>query len=311
MQFICHFAHKDLATFTRKDINLVVIEMHKRYKSIHSKMDFIKHIRYIWKALFPEKDEKGRFDETLIPYPVRHLRSKMDKSKQRASKDKFTFEEYERILDYFSNNPQMQAYITLAFESLARPQEILYLKIGNIEMHESYAKIYLNEHGKEGTGILQCIDSYPYLLKWIDNHPLKNNDDALLFINRESKNQILQLNPTNINKMLSIACKQLKINKPIRCYSLKRNGVTMRRLRGDSDMDIQHAARWTSSKQLKTYDFSNQDEALQRELTKRGIIKAETSSKDTSSKKCPYCSHTFFCCHICLHQPCYHLVIVN
>ena len=79
MQFICHFANKDLSTFTREDVDQIAIEMHKRYRSVHSKMDFIKHLRYIWKALFPEIDEHGRLDETLIPYPVRHLNSKMDK----------------------------------------------------------------------------------------------------------------------------------------------------------------------------------------------------------------------------------------
>ncbi len=290
MQFICNFAHKDLSTFTREDIDQIAIEMHKRYKSIHSKMDFIKHLRYIWKVLFPEIDELGRLDETLIPYPVRHLNAKMDKSKQRGALDKLTFEEYEQIVDFFSGDPRMQAYITLAFESLARPQELLYLKMSNIETYESYAKIYLNEHGKEGAGILQCIDSYPYLLKWIDAHPLKNNEDALLFVYTGSNNQILQLKPIIINKLLRNACKALKINKPIRCYSLKRNGVTIRRLRGDSDMDIQHAARWTSSKQLKTYDFSTQDEALKRELAKRGIIQADNSINDSRPKKCPYCS---------------------
>jgi len=290
MQVICNFTDKDLSLCDREDIDQIVIEMHKRFKSIHSKMDFIKHIRYLWKALFPEKDEKGRLDDTLIPYPVRHLSSKIDISKKRAPKDKLTFEEYERIVDFFSSDPRMQAYITLAFESLARPQELLYLKIGNIEMNDDYAKIFLNEHGKEGTGILQCIDSYPYLLKWLDAHPLRNDEEALLFVNLNENNRLMQLKPTNINKMLRIACKALKIRKPIRCYSLKRNGVTIRRLRGDSDMDIQHAARWTSTKQLKTYDFSNQDEALKRELAKRGIIKSANTITDTSSRKCPYCN---------------------
>jgi len=290
MQVICNFSEKNLSCCERNDIDQIVIEMHKCYRSIHSKMDFIKHIRYIWKVLFPEKDEKDRIDETLIPYPVRHLSSKMDKSKQTAPKDKLTFEEYERIVDYFSFDPRIQSFITLAFESLARPQELLYLKVGNIDMHEDYAKIHLNDHGKEGTGILQCIDSYPYLINWLDVHPQKNNENALLFINTGPNNRLLQLTPFNINKMLRSACKALKIRKPIRCYSLKRNGVTMRRLRGDSDMDIQHAARWTSTKQLKTYDFSNQEDALQRALEKRGIIKSKNALIDSSSRKCPYCS---------------------
>jgi hypothetical protein len=46
----------------------------------------------------------------------------------------------------------MQAYISLAVESLARPQELLYLKVRDVETHENYARISISEHGKEGIG---------------------------------------------------------------------------------------------------------------------------------------------------------------
>ena len=81
-------------------------------------------------------------------------------------------------------------------------------------------------------------------------------------------NRCKQMKPKNVNKMIRKACKDLQIDKPITCYSLKRNGVTMRRLRGESDVEIQHAARWTSTKQLKTYDLSSQDEAFKNRSSK-------------------------------------------
>jgi len=290
MVVICYLAPKDLAECTRDDINQIVAELHAIFKTPKSKESMIKSLKYIWKILFPEKDAYGRVDESIPPYVVRHLSGKSDKSRQRLRTDKLSWEEFERLVDYFSNDPRMQAYLTLSLESLARPQELLYVKIGDVELYDNYAKIWISEHGKEGVGLLQCIDSYPYLLKWLDFHPLKKDKNAFLFVNTGGTNHCHQLKPQNINKMIHQACRALGIDKPITCYSLKRNGVTIRRLRGESDMEIQHAARWTSTDQLRTYDLTNQEEAFKRELEKRGLIPA-TNGNTLKTQKCDFCNN--------------------
>jgi integrase len=291
MRFIVNAMTKDLVECKRDDINQLMAFMHDTYNSPGSKQTFIKDLKFIWKTLFPEKDEKGRLDDTIVPYAVRHISGKIDKSRQKLRQDKLTWEEFERIVNYFSNEPRIQAFLTLSLESLSRPQELLYVRLGNVELHNNYARIFISEHGKEGTGILQCIDSYPYLIKWLNQHPLKKDKQAFLFINTGTTNNCKQLKPKNVNKMIRKACKELEINKPITCYSLKRNGVTIRRLRGESDMEIQHAARWTSTKQLKTYDLSSQDEAFKLALEKRGLIRPEQRTKEVlRTKSCPFCN---------------------
>ena len=289
MRLICYLTSKNLAECSRDDINEIVAGMHAVYQSPKSKQTFISDLRYFWKIIFPEKDSQGRPDETVVPYAVRHLSTKIDRSRQKLRQDKLAWGEFERIISYFGADPRMQCYLTLALESLARPQELLYRTVGNVELHDCYAKVFLTEHGKEGPGLLQCIDSYPYLVKWLEVHPLKKDKDAFLFVNVGDTNWCRQLKPTNINKMLRTACRALGINKPVTCYSLKRNGVTIRRLRGESDMEIQHAARWTSTKQLKTYDMSNQEEAFRRELEKRGIIPTSTG-QSLKAKRCEFCN---------------------
>lgn len=289
---VCHVIRKNLNSVEREDIDTLLIAMHETYNTVKSKETFIVDLKFIWKVLFPETDEKGRPDETIVPYVVRHLSRKIDRSRQKLRPDKLSWDEYERIVDYFSNDPRMQAYLTLSLESLARPQELLFIRLKSVELFENYAKLYITEHGKEGVGLLQCIDSYPYLLRWIEVHPQKNDQDAFLFINTGRTNNLQQLKPFNINKALRKACTELGINKPITCYTLKRNGVTMRRLRGDSDVEIQHAARWTSTDQLKTYDLSVQDEAMQIALEKRGFIPSSKQALMIKTKNCPYCKAT-------------------
>ena len=143
----------------------------------------------------------------------------------------------------------------------------------------------ITEHGKEGPKKLLVVDAFPYFVKWFDNHPEKGCD-AFLFLNERGG----QLNPWAANKKIKAARKRLGIKKPITNYSLKRSGVTLRRQRGDSDTTIQHIAGWTSTKQLKTYDLTAQDDIFNIELAKRGIIKDPQYKKYApKTKKCPFC----------------------
>ena len=179
----------------------------------------------------------------------------------------------------------MQAYITLAVESLGRPQEICYVLIRDVELHDSYARIWISSHGKEGTKFLHCIDSYPYLIKWFSQHPHQRDGDAFLFLALNKKDR--QLTPASINKKLRNACKRLGIDRQITAYSLKRNGVTFRRLRGESDVEIQHVAGWTSTKQLQIYDMSNAEDVFKNQLARRGLApKKETVVVSQLTKMC-------------------------
>lgn len=281
----------DLVKVERDDIDKVMAYSHTVNKSPKSKRDFALDTKFLWRQLFPEKDEKGRIDETLTPYAVRHLSGKIDKSKEKLRGDKFSFDEYERLLQAFSDDERMQCLLAVTLESLARPQELLGRKIKNVELHDNYAMIYITEHGKEGTGFLRIIDSYVYLARWLDKHPMKGDNEAYLFVNTGRVNRYKQMTPYGANKLIRNRCEKIGINKPITLYSLKRNGVTMMRLQGKSDLDIQHTARWTSTKQLKTYDLSNQEESFKIELIKRGIIKADEQHKQFApvNKKCLFC----------------------
>jgi len=290
---ICtHVANKDLQECDRPEINSIVAFSHKTHKTLISKKDFIKDIKCIWRVLFPEKDHKGRIDETLVPYPVRHLNRKVDKSKEKLRNDRLTIEEFKKVVQYFAKSPKMQAYIMLAYESLGRPQEILYTRIKDYQFFDNYAKVWISEHGKEGIGFLQCIDSYPYVMRWYEMHLKKDDPEAFMFFVENNRNKFAQLTNHAINIRLRTAMKELKINKRFTCYSIKRNGVTHRRERGQSDVQIQHAARWTSTKQLQIYDMTTQQDALKIELRNRGLANkdAKNISKPTT-KDCVFCAH--------------------
>lgn len=285
---VTNYTAKDMAELQQQEeLSTIVGEVLKTLPSPNSKQDFVKHVKLIWKQLFPEKDAQGRPDSSIVPYPVRHLKAAVDPSKQKARNDKLSWEDYEALLKQFGPDPQMRAYITFAIESLGRPQEILFLQRKNLEIHDNYIVANITKHGKTGLGILQCIDSYPYLADWLNKHPLKDNPEAPVFINLGKKQLHERMTPFSINKKLRAACEAIGLSKVVTCYSLKRNGVTFRRLRGDSDMEIQKVARWTSGKQLRIYDQSNDRDALRVQLAKRGLIPDKLIKP--MFKQCFYC----------------------
>lgn len=288
---VTHTISKDLKDAARDDLDKVMAYFNGQKFSPKTKKDFVIDVKFIWKHILPEKDERGRIDETITPYAVRHLSSKVDKSREKRRTDKLSVEEFESLVSAFGNDVRMQALLTLALESLVRPQELLYTKIKDVELYDNYAKIYVSEHGKEGIKFLRCIDSFPYVSEWYNKHPQKKDKNAFFFITMGNKSRYKQLTPFAVNKQISLKCRLAGIDKPITFYSLKRNGVTIRRLRGDSDVSIQHTAGWTSTKQLKTYDMSEQDDSFKLELVKRGLIKAEGKFKEFQplNKKCIFC----------------------
>ena len=289
LKLISHASDKDLSKIEdREDIDKIIAFSHTTQKTIDSKKDFIKHMKLIWKILFPEKDERGRIDDTVNPYVTRHLTTKLDKSKEKRRLDILTPEEVEQILGYFSKDPRIQAYLSLIYFSYARPQELAYIRIRDVKLEDNFGKVWISEHGKEGTGFLEIVDNYYYISKWFNEHQYNKDPDSFFFYSNGEGNR--PLTPFNVNKKLKTATKRLGIDKRITNYSFKRSGITTDAIRGNSPTEIMHRARWSSTDQLRTYDYSAHDDTFNRQLAMKGKIKDEKyKSLIPKVKKCNFC----------------------
>lgn len=284
--FVTAATDKDLAECGREDVDSIVAKGHAVNHTAESKETFLKSMKFIWRQLFPELDVHGRVLDDVVPYVVRHVSTRVDKSRQRRRNDRLTQEEFDRLVSYFGTDHQMQAYVALALESLGRPQELCYTRVGDVEIKDGAAKVWVSEHGKEGTKFLHCIDSYPYIARWLSRHPYRDDPDAYLFVALGRRDR--QMTPPNVNKKIRRACVQLGIDRRITGYSLKRNGVTIRRLRGDSDVEIQHVAGWKSAKQLKIYDQSSADDVFAMQVGKK-LGKEEETPQQLARGRSRYC----------------------
>lgn len=96
--------------------------------------------------------------------------------------DMWTREEDLLFLRYCPNKRD-KCYHTISRDASARPHELLGVKIKDIifkitDDNKQYAEVIIS--GKTGSRGIPLIDSIPYLKDWIDSHPQRGNQNALL-----------------------------------------------------------------------------------------------------------------------------------
>jgi integrase len=93
-----------------------------------------------------------------------------------------------RIFLRYCPSARDSCYHAIEADAGMRPHELLNLKIKDVEFKEDggskYARILVN--GKTGQRSLVLIDSIPYVIQWISNHPQGNNREAILLPNMQT-----------------------------------------------------------------------------------------------------------------------------
>jgi len=281
--------NKDFKEITREDVKKIVAHFNQVHKTANTRRDFIHYNQSAWKVFLPEKDAQGRPDDSIIPYPWRISR-KEDRSRQKKREDFISAEEYRKIISSLSDDVRTQCFFSMMFETLARPQELCYLNVGNVTLYEKYARVSVTEHGKEGTKELQVISGYYYLSEWLNKHPQKHDPKAPLFVTMSNASKDRRLTPKATNKILRGKLKKLGLNKSLTNYSLKRSGVSARYFNGEPAQNIQKIAGWTSTNQLKTYDLTEQRDFLDQELIIKGLKESNGNEEQyIVEKTCPFC----------------------
>jgi integrase len=119
---------------------------------------------------------------------------RQEKSPYKPS-DLWTQEEHEIFLRYCPS-VRDKAFHAMAYDTSARPHELLNLKIGDIVFKKTtddvqYAEILVT--GKTKSRTLPLISSLPYVKEWIQAHPHGTNSSSWLFISYCKQNNLGQI----------------------------------------------------------------------------------------------------------------------
>jgi len=177
---------------------------------------------YQWLRAKPEEYEEWRRDHTYPP-EVSWLKETI-KLNEMETKTTLTEDEVKALIQA-SNDPMVRAFISLEDEIGARPSEILNLRIGDIVKDGNDVIVNIRQ-GKTGYRSIPIIKSVSLLFQWLEIHPLKNDPNAPLWINKSNNNRFGKWSYPACKKTLKILAKKAGIKKKIMIYTFRHTSAT-------------------------------------------------------------------------------------
>jgi len=121
-------------------------------------------------------------------------------------------------------HPRDKALLSVLYESGCRVGEILSLRIKNVQFDEYGAKLIVE--GKTGSRRVRVIASAPRLATWIDNHPLREDPDAPLWVNLWVKNKNAPLSYGAFRSFMKDLARKAGIKKRIYPHLFRHSRAT-------------------------------------------------------------------------------------
>ncbi|MBN1501959.1 tyrosine-type recombinase/integrase [Candidatus Woesearchaeota archaeon] len=245
---------------------------------------------------------------TWLKYDLSWLKTTVkrnEKSKVKAA-DILTEEEVKALIQN-ADTPRDKAFISMLYELGSRISEIGNMKIKDIT--KSKHGYILDIEGKTGHRTPILIMSIPYLTSWLNEHPLKDNPEAPLWVYRDyeedsnankklpkkDRKKIIvykHLTYNALKKIVKSTARKSGIKKRIYCHLFRHSRPTHLLKEGKiTEAQAKVYFGWSpDSNMLSTYSHLISSDVNKALLQANGIIEKEESEKQgLSPKKCPRC----------------------
>ena len=212
---IASLLNKPFEEATKDDIIDFVARMEQQDYSEWTKRDYKITLKRFYKWL--------RGCEEEYPAEVRWIKEHNNIPNTLQKKDLLTIDDIERIANS-ARNLRDKAFIWVYFESMRRVGEILTLKIGDVEFDELGARLLVN--GKMGMDHGRVITSVSLLSAWLNMHPLRNDQNAPLWVTLGSKKTCKQLSYGAARSVLKDCAERAGIKKRVWLYLIRHSRIT-------------------------------------------------------------------------------------
>lgn len=93
-----------------------------------------------------------------------------------------TQEDIKKMTDA-AKNARDRAFVNVIYETGCRIQEVLTVRVRHFQPDQYGGRLHVD--GKTGPRRVRIISSVPYLTEWLNQHPLKNNPDAFIWLSAQ------------------------------------------------------------------------------------------------------------------------------
>lgn len=120
-----------------------------------------------------------------------------------------------------ADNPRDRAFIMTLYETGGRVGEVGSLRIRDIEFRQEYASVVLK--GKTGSRRVPVVASVPYLLTWLNHHPLAKEPDAPFWIKFSDGKAMTY---PALAKVIRSAAERARLKKRVHPHALRHSRAT-------------------------------------------------------------------------------------
>jgi len=206
---------KDFDSATKQDIEDLVYRIERGDYSAFTKSNYKVVLKRFYRWL------KGGDEE--YPEEVRWIKTTPKAKDVLLPEDLLTEEDIRKLVEVASG-PRDKAFVMTLYESGARIGELGSLRIRDVQFEEGYAQLMLR--GKKGSRRAIVVASVPYLATWIQNHPLKQNPDAPLWVSLGTVNRGKAMTYPAFAKVLRVTAERAGLRKKVRPHKLRHSRAT-------------------------------------------------------------------------------------
>jgi integrase/recombinase XerD len=219
--------------------------------------------------------------------------SELNFIKVRTPKDKLaredlpTDDDCKELLRACGNSPMDKAMLAVHMEAGTRIKELLSMQIKHVVTDEYGAMIAVD--GKTGARKIRIVSSVPYLVKWINAHPYRDDPNHALFIStRNTTIMGCPLSYHGFNQRLKKFCRIAGITKRIHSHLFRHREIT--KLAGkltEPEQRIRHGWSKSSSMPSRYSHLNNQD--VDNKMLQIMGIKKKAVEEESQFIECQYC----------------------
>lgn len=278
---------KDLGTNTKELRNGTVLSLIESFKNkdwtpetkSSNWKSFIAFYRWVWK-------NKGGGDEQAYLHLLDKEEGYRYRIEEGVKRDILTESEFLRLL-HAENELCWKVFFACAYEGAMSSVEARTLLLKDVTEREVGYTLNIregkNKIRKRPVEIIEWGDRY--LESWLQVHPFKDDENALLFLNTNNK----PITTASANKRLRTLVRALDKTKTITTHNLRHSRLTSI-AEFMSEYQLNAVAGWTQgSSMAKRYVHSRSLNVRRKLLTHYGYSEEEQKEREKVGRSCPVC----------------------
>ena len=276
---LAEYLGKDFEKATKKDFENVLNKLESTDYAPQTKLDFKKSIKKFYKWLNGGEE---------CPESVKWIKTGRKLNNKKLPEELLTEDDVKLMIES-AFNPRDRAIISVLWESGCRAAELLTMDIKHIVFEESITRAIFQ--GKTGARRVPLLDSTPYISEWLNNHPLRDNPSAPLWVGIGTVGRNKPMSYAAFRKMLAEVAQKANVKCRVNPHNFRHSRATFLANHLTEAQMNQYMGWVPGSDMPATYvhlSGRDVDEAI---LKLRGIQpKKETVESTLAPKKCPRCS---------------------